>query len=260
MIERYTEDARQTIFSAKEEASGAGSSYIEAQHLLLGIMHSCEPELGRLLKLKELEATFRADLAANVPPAVASESGEIPLSNQSKRILAYAAEEAFRLDSPTIGSGHFLLGILRESKSMTSDFLLAHNVDLPGARQTIAMLSRSHIGDVAQHGRSRIGLASAARRRLWIGAGAQLALPILLVVGVAKSPITGRHLLVIGATWFVAAFAWHILGRFSFFWTFGQRNRVAAIALSYALGLLYQLFMFGWLIPLGVGLYRLALR
>src|SRR5262249_7379076 len=195
-------------------------------------------------------------------PAVASEAGDISLSNQNKRVLAYAAEEAFRLDSPTIGSGHFLLGILRESKSMASDFLLAHSVDLPGARQTIAMLSRSQIGDVALHGRSRIGLASAARRRLWIGTGAQLALVILLVVGVAKSPIAGTHLLVIGATWFVAAFAWHryILGRRSFFWSFGQRNRVAAIALIYALGLLHQLFMFGWLIPLGVGIYRLALR
>ena len=258
MYERYTRNARQAIFFAREEASNVGSPYIEPEHLLLGIMRSCEAELNGFLRPKELEAALRADLAATAQPTITSKPVDIPVSNQSKRILAYAAEEAVRLDSPWIGSGHLLLGILRESKSMASNFLLAHNVELLRARQTIAMLSRPHIGDVAQSSRSRVGLATAARRRLWIGAAAQLALLILLGVAVAKSTVTGRHLLVIGAIWFVAATAWSILGR-SFFWIFGKRNRAIAMAISYALGSLYPLFMFGWLIPLAVGIYRVTL-
>jgi hypothetical protein len=257
MFERYTEDARQVIFFAREEAGRFGSSCIESEHLLLGAMRSCELELNELLKLKDLEGTFRADLAATAQLDITSKR-DIPLSNQSKRILAYAAEEAQRLNSLEIGSGHLLLGILRESESVASRFLLAHNVDLLRARQMIAMLSRSRIGDTGQSSRFRTGRSSTAR--LWIGTAAQFALLILLGVGVAESTVTGRHLLVTGTIWFAAALGWHILGPSSFFWSFGKRNRVIAVATSYAFFWLFQLFMFGWLIPLGVGIYRVTMR
>jgi ATP-dependent Clp protease ATP-binding subunit ClpC len=38
MFERYTEKARRTIFFARYEASQFGSPYIEAEHLLLGLL------------------------------------------------------------------------------------------------------------------------------------------------------------------------------------------------------------------------------
>jgi ATP-dependent Clp protease ATP-binding subunit ClpA len=41
---------------------------------------------------------------------------DLPLSNECKRILAYAAEEAERLMHRHIGTEHLLLGILREEK------------------------------------------------------------------------------------------------------------------------------------------------
>jgi len=59
MFERYTENARQVIFFAREEASRFGSSFIESEHLLLGTMRSCELELNELLKLKDLEGALR---------------------------------------------------------------------------------------------------------------------------------------------------------------------------------------------------------
>jgi len=37
MFDRYTEDARQALTVAKEEAAKFSSPYIEAEHLLLGI-------------------------------------------------------------------------------------------------------------------------------------------------------------------------------------------------------------------------------
>ncbi len=258
MFERYTENARQVIFLATEEASRFGSTRIESEHLLLGTMRSCELGLNELLKLKDLESIFRADLAVTVQLDTTSKR-DIPLSNQSKRILAYAAEEAERLNSHGIGSGHLILGVLREPDSIASRFLLMHNVDLLRARQMIAMLSRSHNGDTGQSSRSPIGRASTARRRYWIGTAAQLALFIFLGIGVARSNVTGRHLLLVAAIWFVAAFAWNILGPSSFVWIFGKR-RTIAMAISYAFFWLHQLLMVGWLIPLGVGIYRVTIR
>src|SRR5277367_4611618 len=215
MFERFTENARQVIPLARVEAGRVGSLCIEAEHLLLGIMRSGEVELNDILKLNDLEGALRADLTATAQLDMAAER-DIPLSNQSKRILAYAAEESMRLNSPEIGSGHLLLGILREPESMASRFLLAHDVDLVRARQIVAILSRSHMGSAGQSSRSPSGWARTARRRYWIGTAAQLALLILFGVGMAKSTVTGRHLLVTGALWLAAVLAWNILGPQSF--------------------------------------------
>jgi len=257
MFERYTESARQALSFAKEEAGRAGSSYIEAEHLLLGIMRSCEPELSAFLKLKELEAALRSELAATAQPVITPVPADIPLANACKRILAYAMEEGYRLDSPVIAPGHLLLGILRESESKAASFLLAHNIDLPKTREEMARPSRS--GDVAPSGRPRSGLASAAKRLSWIGTAVHYSLLILLCIAVAKSTISGRHLLVTGAIWSVAVLAWSILGT-SFGYFFRDRNRALSMALTYGLIWLYQLLAVGWLIPLAVGIYIVTRR
>lgn len=257
MFERYTEDARRVIFFARDEAGRVGSSCIEAEHLLLGVMRSCEPKLNEVLELKDLEGAFR-DLAVNSQREVASKRIDIPLADHSKRILAYAAEEAERLNSLEISSAHLLLGIVREPESIAARFLSAHNLDLLRARQMIGLLSPSHPGVAGETSRSRIGWASGFARRYWVGTAVEFGLLILLGVSVATSTVPGRYLLAIGAIWLVGAVAWQILGPSSFVWTFGKRNRAVAVAFSYVFGCVYQLFMFGWLIPICVGIYRVA--
>jgi hypothetical protein len=255
MFSRYKGSAKQAIFLAREEASNLGSSWIEPEHMLLGTMRFCELELNEVLKLKDLEGAFRADLTATAHLGARVKS-EIPLSNQSKRVLAYSAEEAVGLNSSGIGSEHLLLGILREPESGASSFLLAHGITLLSTRQTISMLSRSRAGDNVEAGSSPIGFTSNVKRRYWIATVTHLAPLIILGVGLAKSTVTGRHLVVIGAIWFLVALAWRILGPSSFFWGLGKRNRSLAITISYAFFFLFHLFMFGWLIPLGIGIYR----
>lgn len=157
-----------------------------------------------------------------------------------------------------IGSGHLLLGILREPEGGASRFLLAHDVDLLRSRPMIAMLSRSRTDDTGRATRLRTGWANTAR--LWIGTAAQFALLILLAVGAVQSRVTGKHLVVAGAIWFMTALAWNLLGPSSFFWSFGKRSRGVAMTTSDAFFSLYHLLMFGWLIPPGAGIYRVTMR
>jgi hypothetical protein len=121
------------------------------------------------------------------------------------------------------------------------------------------MARPSPSGDVAPSGRPRIGIASAAKRLSWIGTAVHYSLLIFLCIAVAKSTITGQHLLVTGAIWFMAVLAWSILET-SFGYTFGNRNRALSMALSYGLIWLYQLLTVGWLIPLAVGIYIVTRR
>lgn len=255
MFDRYTEDARQAIAIAREEAAKLGSTSIEAEHLLLGVSRSNE-NLKEVLGLGRIEDAIRDDLAATSKSESAEMPADLLLSNASKRILAYAAEEAIRLNSPGIGSGHLLLGVLRESGSIASHFLTDCNVDLQAVRQIVASSRRE--GDTERPSGS-IGLASQIKRRYWIGIAVQLALLLLLGAALVKSTLSGRPLLLIAAVWFLAVLTWSRLGPSSFFLSLGKRNR-AKVAVIYAFGWLFQLFMFGWLLPLIVGMYRVVRR
>jgi ATP-dependent Clp protease ATP-binding subunit ClpC len=136
MFERYREDARRAIFLARWEAQQSGSVYIEPEHLLLGLTHDADCKANQLFSLTTHAADFRKQVKLHAS-AKSRTSVDLPLSNASKRILAYTAEEAERLASKPIGTEHLLLGLLRERKSDVPAALAAVGIDLHSARNRI---------------------------------------------------------------------------------------------------------------------------
>jgi ATP-dependent Clp protease ATP-binding subunit ClpC len=61
-------------------------------------------------------------------------SVDLPLSNESKRVLAYSAEEAERLRDPHIGVEHMLLGLLREQGAFAAKLLANNGLELNAIR------------------------------------------------------------------------------------------------------------------------------
>ena len=139
MFERYTEKARRVIFFARYEASGFGSSSIETEHLLLGLLREDKALTNRFLRQhssvedirKQIEAhtTIGERIATNV---------DLPLSDESKRVLAFAGEEAERLSHKHIGTEHLLLGLLREERSFAAAILNERGVRLATVREELA--------------------------------------------------------------------------------------------------------------------------
>lgn len=136
MFERYREDARQAIFFARWEAQQSGSAYIEPHHLLLGLTHDADSKASQLFALPAYSENFRRQLAVQAS-AKSPASEDVPLSNPSKRVLAYAAEEANKLASQPIGAEHLLLGLLRETKSDVPEALAAVGINLHSSRDRI---------------------------------------------------------------------------------------------------------------------------
>jgi len=91
MFERYREDAKRAIFFARWEAQQSGSAYIEPKHILLGLTHDADSKANQLFGLSACTEDFRNLLGVHTS-AQPSTSVDLPLSNPSKRILAYAAE------------------------------------------------------------------------------------------------------------------------------------------------------------------------
>ena len=139
MFERYTEKARRVIFFARYEASQFGSPYIETEHLLLGLLREDKALTNRFLRSHASVESIRKQIEAHTTiREKVSTSVDLPLSNECKRVLAYAAEEAERLGHKHIGTEHLLLGLLREEKCFASEILQERGLKLAQIREELA--------------------------------------------------------------------------------------------------------------------------
>ncbi|MGE5326840.1 MAG: Clp protease N-terminal domain-containing protein [Deltaproteobacteria bacterium] len=136
MFERYTEQARRVIFFARYEASQFGSEGIEAHHFLLGLFRKDHALRRRFLSDTPSE-TIRKEIEAEItrhkkiPTYI-----DLPLSDDLKRSLEFAAQEAGRMGHVYIGTEHLLLGLLHEP-TLASRILERHGLTLECARKEI---------------------------------------------------------------------------------------------------------------------------
>jgi ATP-dependent Clp protease ATP-binding subunit ClpC len=139
MFERYTEKARRVIFFARYEASQFGSPYIETEHLLLGLLREDKALTNRFLRSHASVESIRKQIEGHTTiREKVSTSVDLPLSNECKRVLAYAAEEAERLSHKHIGTEHLLLGLLREEKCFAAEILHERGLRLLAIREELA--------------------------------------------------------------------------------------------------------------------------
>ncbi|MBL8149814.1 MAG: ATP-dependent Clp protease ATP-binding subunit, partial [Blastocatellia bacterium] len=146
MFERYTEKARRVIFFARYEASQFGAPAIESEHILLGLVREDKGLTNRFFRNSQttVESIRKEIEGRTILRERVSTSVDLPLSPETKRILAYAAEESERLQHRHIGTEHLLLGLLREEKSIAAEILHERGLRLNAIRDE---LMRSLAGD-----------------------------------------------------------------------------------------------------------------
>jgi len=146
MFERYTEKARRVIFFARYEASQFGSPCIETEHLLLGLLREDKQLTNRFLRSHASIESIRKQIEGRTMMRdKVSTSVDLPLSQECKRVLAYAAEEAERLSHKHIGTEHLLLGLLREDKSFAAEILHERGLRLSTLREELTRLQSEKV-------------------------------------------------------------------------------------------------------------------
>jgi len=162
MFERYTEKARRVIFFARREASQFGAPYIETEHLLLGLLREDKALAFRFLRQQGDFESIRQQIHTATPAREqVSTSVDLPVSNECKRILAYAAEEAERLSHMWIGTEHLLLGIMREDKCFAAELLKERGLRLSAIREELIRQPHAEAGTGIAGG--GVGIASSRR-------------------------------------------------------------------------------------------------
>src|SRR5438132_8025063 len=147
MFERYTEKARRTIFFGRYEASQFGAPYIESAHCLFGLLPEDIALANTFLHSHGAYESIRKQVECQTAiREKASTSIDLPLSNECKRILTYAADEADKLSHKFIGTGHLFLGVLREQDCFAAKLLRERGIALEMAREQIGSNPPERLG------------------------------------------------------------------------------------------------------------------
>src|SRR5450756_1886862 len=167
MFERYTEKARCVIFFARYEASQFGSSYIETEHLLLGLLREDKALTFPFLRSHASVESIRHQIEGHITiREKVSTSVDLPLSDEYQRVLAYAAEEAERLSHKHIGTEHLLLGLLREEKCFAAEILRERGLRLSTIREELVRTQTEKVATAAKTGRNEQSMLAEFSRDL----------------------------------------------------------------------------------------------
>jgi ATP-dependent Clp protease ATP-binding subunit ClpC len=139
MFERFTQGARRVIFFARNEASNYGSPYIETEHLLLGLLREDQSLANRLAKEHIVEPGVRAEIERRITRREPfSTSVEVPLSNECKNILKFAADAVKKLGHRWVGTEHLLMGILQADTSSAAQILISRGLKPQAIQEQVA--------------------------------------------------------------------------------------------------------------------------
>ena len=144
MFEKYNEKARRALFFARYEASKLGSRVIESEHILLGILREGEETVTEIFRRFDIrsEDVRREIEGERVFVERISSTAELPLSEESKKILAYASHEAESMLHQTVGSEHLLIGILRVDACLAMRILVQHGLDVYSVREEVLAIAK----------------------------------------------------------------------------------------------------------------------
>jgi len=135
MFERFTNRARRVLVVAQEEALNLNYSFIEPEHLLVGLVQGDGVAAQALGQLRVSLAEVRARMAGPVAPAEAGTRwSKVPFSPRAKKALEMSLREALRLGHKHIGTEHLVLGVLQVADADAVKHLLGIDADEVRAR------------------------------------------------------------------------------------------------------------------------------
>ena len=145
MFERFTEDARQVVVLAQDEARQLRHNYIGTEHLLLGVLRYEEGPACRILAgLGVSLESARAEVGRIVGPGDEAATGQIPFTPRAKKVMELALRESLSLGHNYIGGEHLLLALVREREGVAARILFDCGVDTEAIREEVRKPCAKH--------------------------------------------------------------------------------------------------------------------
>jgi len=137
MWDKFSNDARNVIIRAQEEAKQMRQKFLEPEHILLAIVKSPESKAYKILKRLAVNPAAIGRIIEK-GQSVGEPEGEyaVQFSSRSRDVLQLAYEELQKTSEETIGSEHILLGIYKE-RGEASRILRSQQVSLSELRSAL---------------------------------------------------------------------------------------------------------------------------
>ena len=124
MFERFTDQARQVVVFAQEEARVLRHNYIGTEHILLGLLREGGAAARALDPFHVTQDAVQAQVARIIGPGDEVLTGQIPFTPRSKKVLELSLREAIDNSDRFIRPEHILLGLIREGEGVAARILM----------------------------------------------------------------------------------------------------------------------------------------
>jgi hypothetical protein len=124
VFERFTEQARQVVVFAQEDARTLRHNYIGTEHLLLGLLREGGAAARALEPFGVTHGEVQAQVARIVGEGEGVTPGQIPFTPRAKKVLELSLREALHKNDDYIGPEHVLLGLVREGNGVGARILM----------------------------------------------------------------------------------------------------------------------------------------
>jgi len=138
MFERYTEATKLLLFVSRQSAAADGSQAIEPRHLLHALLNAQDPLILSVLRDAQVSANCLLSVLPPIPRSPVDHRREIPFAGEMKRVLTFAADEADALKHAGVGTGHLLLGLVREEESAGGGPLMESGLSIGTTRAAVS--------------------------------------------------------------------------------------------------------------------------
>ena len=172
-FDRFDDEARRSLTLAQDEAQRFKHNYLGTEHLLLGLLRLTDGVAPRVLGVLGVELTMaRTSVEFIIGKGYRPLTGQVGLTPRAKRVIELAIREAQTRGHPWIGSGHLLLGIVREGEGIAAGVLESLGVEYDAVVREVAAaigpgpFEGSMAGDEPRAERQRISSGSPYEERI----------------------------------------------------------------------------------------------
>ena len=140
MLYNFTDDVRQALAAAREQAIRLKHDHVGPEHMLLGLLQKVDGMAATVLGgyVADLDEIGDAMREGVEPGNARVALGELPYTPEAKQVLEWAISEAVDFDHDYVGSEHLLLGLLGVEHSLACHVLATFDVTLDGGRRKVA--------------------------------------------------------------------------------------------------------------------------
>ena len=142
MFVRFSDQARQVVVLAHEEARTLDHNYIGTEHILLGLLHEGDSVAAKSLQALRISLpAIRQQVEEIIGHGKQAASGHIPFTPRAKKVLQLSRQEAANLGSGHIATEHILLGLIREGSGVAAQVLTRLGADHGRLREQVGRLA-----------------------------------------------------------------------------------------------------------------------